>query len=55
MRSKMRTFASTAIPMVSTIPAMPGIVMVALSSDIEPRTSSVFTTRAAIAIAPATR
>ena len=36
IRSKMRTFASTAMPMVSTTPAMPGRVRVAPSAAMPP-------------------
>ena len=55
MRSKIRMLASTAMPMVSTMPAMPGSVMVALVRAIVPSTSTVFTSSARSATTPQKR
>ncbi len=52
MRSKMSTLASTAMPMVSTTPAMPLRVKVALIIAMTPRTKRMFTARAKLATMP---
>ena len=46
MRSKMSTFASTAMPTVSARPAMPGMVSVASKTDISPISMIMFTASA---------
>ena len=50
----MITFASTAMPTVSTTPAMPGSVSVARARLISPRMISTFTISAAFANMPVT-
>ena len=52
MRSKMRMLASTAMPRVSTKPAMPGRVSVARKEPSRPIITITFTVRATIAFAP---
>ena len=49
MRSKMITFASTAMPTVSTRPAMPGMVSVPSNSAIRPTSDTMFTISATLA------
>ena len=46
MRSKMMTFASIAMPTVSTTPAIPGRVSVAPASDMTPTSSTRFASSA---------
>ena len=53
MRSKTSTLASTAMPRVRMIPAMPGMVIVAPNAAIAPRMSTTLTASAATAITPA--
>ena len=53
MRSKISTLASTAMPIVSTSPAMPGSVNVASSIAMMPRIVVIVTARATTATAPA--
>ncbi len=55
IRSKIRMFASTAIPMESTIPAIPGRVSVAPSPERPPSTNSTYAESAVTASTPATR
>ena len=50
--SKMRTFASTAIPMERTIPAIPGRVSVALRTASPVKRKRILSTRAVLAIIP---
>ena len=52
MRSKINTFASTAIPMVNTMPANPGKVNVASISDIVPMTITRLNSKHTSAIRP---
>ena len=52
MRSLIRTLASTDIPMVRTMPAIPGKVRVACSSDSEAMMKARFTTSAMMANSP---
>ena len=52
---KIRTFASTAIPTVSTIPAMPGRVKVADRTYITATTKTMLKLRAKLAAIPNTR
>jgi hypothetical protein len=52
MRSKISTFESTAMPMVSTMPAMPGMVSVAPISVINAISSTRLTTSATTAMQP---
>ncbi len=52
MRSKISTLELTAMPMVSTMPAMPGMVSVAPISVIAAMISVRLTTSARIAISP---
>ena len=51
----MRTFASTAMPSVSTKPAMPGSVSVEPIIDMMARTSRPFSTSATSAMSPDAR
>jgi hypothetical protein len=55
MRSKIRMLVSTAIPMVSTMPAMPGRVRVAWNPAIAASSSSRFRARARSATSPESR
>ena len=55
MRSKISTLASTAMPIVSTMPASPGRVKVASMRLITPITSTMFSTRHRSATSPSTR
>ena len=52
MRSKMRTLASTAIPTVSTIPAIPGKVKVAPSTDMIATSNTRLVVSATLAASP---
>jgi hypothetical protein len=52
MRALMMTLASTAMPTVSTMPAMPGSVSVADSSDIAATSSTTLLIRATTANTP---
>gem|GEM_PF-5498769 len=52
IREKMSTLASTAIPMVSTIPAIPGRVSVALSIDINAVSATILNSSAMVASTP---
>ena len=52
IREKIKTLASTAIPMVSTIPAIPGRVKVAPSNDIKPVIRTTFANKAIFAARP---
>ena len=53
--SKIRTLASTAMPMVRITPAMPGSVKTAPMALMNPSTSTRFSMRAMLAMAPAAR
>ena len=53
IRSKIRTFASTDIPIVNTIPAIPGSVNTAPRPARIPKINKMFTTNATSAKAPA--
>ncbi|MNN41131.1 hypothetical protein D3C81_1552310 [compost metagenome] len=55
IREKISTLASTAIPMVRTIPAIPGRVRVAPSSDISASSMTMLPARAMVAIRPKAR
>ncbi|MNH09371.1 hypothetical protein D3C79_688240 [compost metagenome] len=55
IREKISTLASTAIPMVNTIPAIPGRVRVAPSSDISASSRTMLPARAMVAITPKAR
>ena len=55
IRSKIRTLASTAIPIVRTIPAIPGNVRTALREARTPSIRKMFPNRAISAINPALR
>ncbi|MOA00292.1 hypothetical protein D3C78_1196480 [compost metagenome] len=55
IREKISTLASTAIPMVSTIPAIPGKVRVAPSTDISATSRTMFSASATVAIRPKKR
>ncbi|MNP69574.1 hypothetical protein D3C76_1656900 [compost metagenome] len=55
IREKISTLASTAIPMVNTIPAIPGRVRVAPSNDISASSSTMLPARAIVAITPKPR
>ena len=55
IRSNTRTFASTAMPMVRMMPAMPGSVSVALNAAIAPSTRTMLSPSAQTAITPARR
>ena len=55
IRSKMRTFASTPIPIVRMTPAIPGRVRVAAKYAIAPIRMSRFSTRAMTALIPDSR
>ena len=55
IRSKMRTFASTAMPTVSTMPAIPGRVRVAWSMDSTATMSTRLAARARFATSPKRR
>lgn len=55
MRSKMRTLASTAMPRVRTMPAMPGMVSVVLMEHITPNRMMMFSINATFATKPANR
>ena len=55
IRSKMMTLASTAIPIVSTIPAIPGSVNTAPVDTSTPMSNNTLNKRAALAIQPAVR
>ncbi|MNG27784.1 hypothetical protein D3C84_1129510 [compost metagenome] len=55
IREKISTLASTAIPMVRTIPAIPGRVSVAPSSDIKASSITMFTASATVAMMPKKR
>ena len=50
--SKIKTFASTAIPIVKTIPAIPGSVKVACSTDNAPTIKTMLKNRAILAKTP---
>ena len=52
MRSLMSTFASTAMPMVSTMPAMPGSVKVEPMSDSTPKMMAMLIISAMLANTP---
>ena len=54
MRSKIKTFASTAMPKVKTIPAIPGSVSVAPIKDIIATNKTKFASKAMSAIIPNT-
>ena len=49
----MRTFASTAIPIVNTIPAMPGSVSTAPNPDKIPNIKTIFKIKAMLEYNPA--
>jgi len=51
--SKIRTFASTDIPIVRTIPAIPGRVSAALNRESAPKIIIMFIIRAMVAFTPA--
>ena len=53
IRSKIRTFASTDIPIVNTIPAIPGKVRTAPRPASIPKMNKIFTARATSAKRPA--
>ncbi|MNO06040.1 hypothetical protein D3C81_2276500 [compost metagenome] len=55
IREKISTLASTAIPMVRTIPAIPGRVSVAPSRDISASSMTMLPARAMVAIRPKKR
>ena len=52
IRSKISTFASTAMPIVSTIPAIPGRVRVACKADKAPKIMTILKNRAKFAKIP---
>ncbi|MCY1419505.1 hypothetical protein D9M71_350950 [compost metagenome] len=52
IREKISTLASTAMPMVSTIPAMPGSVRVAPRIDISATSSTMLNASATVAMRP---
>ena len=53
IRSLIRTLASTAIPIVKTIPAIPGNVKTALNASKIPKMKNMFTNKAILAPIPA--
>jgi hypothetical protein len=55
MRSKISTFASTAMPTVSTMPAIPGSVSAACSMDMSATRSTTLASSAQAAMMPNTR
>jgi len=55
IREKISTLASTAIPIVNTIPAIPGRVRVAPSTDISASSKTMLPASATVAITPKKR